>query len=95
MSEPQSIAANTPEAQKFKVLLWNDDDTPMEFVVWVLETVFGKSRDDAVQIMLKAHQDGTCVCCVHDAEEAGRLVKRVMTEAQRFAHPLKCTMEPD
>jgi ATP-dependent Clp protease adaptor protein ClpS len=84
-TEPTSPrSAQTP---MFKVLLSNDDETPMEFVVWVLETVFEKTRDDAIKIMLETHEDGIGVC---GAEQAGSLVKRVMAEARRFEHPLKC-----
>jgi ATP-dependent Clp protease adaptor protein ClpS len=72
----------------FKVLLLNDDETPMEFLVWVLETVFEQTRDDAIKIMLKTHEDGIGVWGVYRVEDAGSLVKRVKAEAAKFQHPL-------
>jgi ATP-dependent Clp protease adaptor protein ClpS len=95
MSETESTAENSAKAPMFKVLLLNDDQTPMEFVVWVLETMFEKTRDEAVKIMLTAHHEGVGVCGVYGAEEAGSLVERVTAEARRFEHPLKCAMERD
>jgi ATP-dependent Clp protease adaptor protein ClpS len=90
-TSPRSAAT----AAMYKVLLLNDDETPMEFVVWILETLFEKTRDDAIKIMLKTHEDGIGVCGVYGAEQAGSLVKRVMAESYRFEHPLKCVMERD
>jgi ATP-dependent Clp protease adaptor protein ClpS len=95
MSGTEPTAENDSTAPMFKVLLLNDDETPMEFVVGVLETVFEKPRDDAIKTMLMTHHDGTGVCGVYGAERAASLVKRVMAEARRFQHPLQCVMERD
>ena len=95
MSETEPPGENSGTVPMFKVLLFNDDETPMEFVVDVIETVFGKARDDAIKIMLKAHEDGAAVCGVYGADEAKSLVSQVTAEAQRFKHPLKCAMERD
>jgi ATP-dependent Clp protease adaptor protein ClpS len=95
MSETESVSQTSAAAPMFKVLLLNDDETPMEFVVWMLETVFEKTCDDAVKIMLRTHEDGSGVCGVYSAEHAGSLLMRVRVEASKFRHPLKCAMERD
>jgi hypothetical protein len=59
------------------------------------ETMFGKTREDAIKIMLTVHKGGIGVCGVYSAEDAGNLVKRVRAEAAKFQHPLKCAMERD
>ena len=60
------------------VVLLNDDQTPMAFVVWMLESVFGKTHEEAVDIMLATHRDGRGVCGVYTPEDADQLVKQVM-----------------
>jgi ATP-dependent Clp protease adaptor protein ClpS len=77
----------------FRVLLLNDDETPMEFVVWVLETIFGTTRDDALKTMLEAHHEGVCICGIYHEQQARSLIRRVKAEARRLEHPLKCVME--
>ena len=77
----------------FKVVLLNDDFTPMEFVVLVLQTFFSKSQEQATQIMLKVHMDGVGVCGVYSSDVAGTKVKQVITFARKHQHPLKCVME--
>jgi ATP-dependent Clp protease adaptor protein ClpS len=77
----------------FKVVLLNDDFTPMEFVVSVLQTFFSKSQEQATQIMLKVHMDGVGVCGVYPSDVAGTKVKQVTTFARKHQHPLKCVME--
>jgi ATP-dependent Clp protease adaptor protein ClpS len=87
-----------PKAKKpslYKVLLLNDDYTPMEFVVHVLETVFGKSMEDAYRIMLHVHQKGVGVCGVYTFEIAETKVTQVMDMAKEHGHPLQCTMEKE
>jgi ATP-dependent Clp protease adaptor protein ClpS len=79
----------------YKVLLLNDDYTPMEFVVVVLERVFSKPREQAVRIMLHVHQKGVGVCGVFTHEIAETKVRQVMDFAQENQHPLQCTMEPE
>jgi ATP-dependent Clp protease adaptor protein ClpS len=91
--EPTATAEDSSAAPLYKVMLLNDDETPMEFVVEVLETVFGKSRDDAIKIMLRTHEDGVGVCGVYGEEQAKSLVGRVRAEAHSFQHPLQCVME--
>ncbi|MDV3239850.1 MAG: ATP-dependent Clp protease adapter ClpS [Gammaproteobacteria bacterium] len=77
----------------YKVVLLNDDYTPMEFVVQVLETFFGMSREKATQIMLHVHTRGKGVCGVFTREIAETKVAQVSEYARRHQHPLLCTME--
>ena len=77
----------------YRVLLLNDDYTPMEFVVDILETVFGMERTRATQVMLEVHMKGKGVCGVFNFEIAETKVAQVMTLAQQHQHPLLCTME--
>jgi len=79
----------------YRVLLLNDDYTPMEFVVYVLERFFNKSREDATRIMLHVHQHGVGVCGVFTYEVAETKVSQVIDTARRHQHPLQCTMEKD
>lgn len=73
----------------------NDDYTPMEFVVHVLERFFGKSRDQATSIMLSVHQHGVGVCGVFTYEVAESKVSLVMDLARQNQHPLQCTIEKE
>ena len=87
-----------PKVQKpslYRVLILNDDFTPMEFVVFVLERFFSKSREDATRIMLHVHQNGVGVCGVYTYEVAETKVAQVVDAARRHQHPLQCTMEKD
>jgi ATP-dependent Clp protease adaptor protein ClpS len=68
MPEQESGA---PGAAPYSVLIWNDETTPMEFVVFLLQTVFGQSHEDAVRIMLDTHHGGAGVCAGYDALERG------------------------
>jgi ATP-dependent Clp protease adaptor protein ClpS len=77
----------------YKVVLLNDDYTPMEFVVQVLETFFGMSREKATQVMLHVHTRGKGVCGVFTREIAETKVVQVSEFARRHQHPLLCTME--
>lgn len=79
----------------YRVLILNDDYTPMEFVVYVLERFFNKSREDATRIMLHVHQNGVGVCGVYTYEVAETKVSQVIDSARRHQHPLQCTMEKD
>ena len=85
----------TKKPSLYKVLLLNDDYTPMEFVVYVLERIFRKGRDEATQIMLHVHQKGIGVCGVYPFETAETKVSQVVDIARRNQHPLQCTMEKD
>ncbi len=77
----------------FKVLLLNDDYTPMDFVVMVLQKFFSLSREKATQIMLKVHRDGTGVCGVYPRDVAATKVEQVTAHARQHQHPLRCVME--
>ncbi|WP_373508059.1 ATP-dependent Clp protease adapter ClpS [Thiocapsa sp.] len=77
----------------FKVLLLNDDYTPMEFVVQVLESIFGMNREKATQIMLHVHTRGRGVCGVYTKDIAETKVSQVNDYARSHQHPLLCTME--
>ena len=85
--------AKTQRPSLYKVLLLNDDYTPMEFVVHVLERFFGKSREDATRIMLHVHQKGGGVCGGYTFEVAETKVAQVSEFARQSQHPLQCTME--
>ena len=92
------ITKTKPKTKKphlFKVLLLNDDYTPMEFVIFVLEQVFSKCREDATTIMLHVHQKGVGICGVYTHEIAETKVTQVMALAQEHQHPLQCTMEKE
>jgi ATP-dependent Clp protease adaptor protein ClpS len=85
-----------PKTQKpslYRVLLLNDDYTPMEFVVLVLQDVFNKTREEATQIMYHVHQKGVGECGVYPYEVAETKVTRVMDTARKNQHPLQCVME--
>jgi ATP-dependent Clp protease adaptor protein ClpS len=77
----------------YKVLLLNDDYTPMDFVVTVLQTVFAMSREKATQVMLQVHRQGMGVCGTYTREVASVKVDQVVDIARRHQHPLQCTME--
>ena len=87
--------AKTAKPSLYRVLILNDDYTPMEFVVYVLERFFNKSREDATRIMLHVHQNGVGVCGVFTYEVAETKVAQVIDAARRHQHPLQCTMEKD
>jgi ATP-dependent Clp protease adaptor protein ClpS len=77
----------------FKVLLLNDDYTPMEFVVQILETFFGMNREKATQVMLHVHTRGVGVCGVYTRDIAETKVQQVNDYSRNHQHPLMCTME--
>ena len=85
----------TKKPDMYKVLMLNDDYTPMEFGVQVLERFFAKNRDEATKIMLHVHQRGVGVCGVFTYEVAETKVTQVMDFARRHQHPLQCTLEKD
>ena len=78
---------------KFKVMLLNDDFTPMEFVVLVLQKFFSMTRERATQVMLKVHREGIGVCGVYPRDIATTKVQQVAAYARRHQHPLQCVME--
>jgi len=85
----------TKKPSLYRVLILNDDYTPMEFVVYVLERFFSKTRDEATTIMLHVHQNGVGVCGVFTYEVAETKVAQVLDLARRNEHPLQCTMEKE
>ena len=85
----------TKKPSMYKVLMLNDDYTPMEFVIHVLEQFFSKNQDEATQIMLHVHQKGVGVCGVFTYEVAETKVNQTMDMARQHQHPLQCTIEKD
>jgi ATP-dependent Clp protease adaptor protein ClpS len=85
----------TQKPSMYRVLILNDDYTPMEFVTYILERFFNKSRETALRIMLHVHQNGVGVCGVFTYEVAETKVAQVIETARRHQHPLQCTMEKD
>ncbi|SMG28611.1 ATP-dependent Clp protease adapter protein ClpS [Paracoccus sp. J56] len=85
----------TQRPPMYKVLLLNDDFTPMEFVVHVLERLFNMSHAQAIEIMLTVHRKGVAVVGVFSHEIAETKVAQVMELARRQQHPLQCTMEKE
>ncbi|HEY5641845.1 MAG TPA: ATP-dependent Clp protease adapter ClpS [Woeseiaceae bacterium] len=81
------------EPPLYRVVLLNDDYTPMEFVVNVLESIFGMERTRATHVMLEVHTRGKGVCGVYNFEIAETKVAQVMSVARQHQHPLLCTME--
>ena len=92
------ITRTEPKTKKpslYKVLLLNDDYTPMEFVVHVLQTFFAKSAEEATRVMLHVHQKGVGICGVYTFEIAETKVTQVMDFAKKHQQPLQCTMEKE
>ena len=85
----------TKKPSLYRVLILNDDYTPMEFVVYVLERFFNKTREEATTIMLHVHQHGVGMCGVFTYEVAETKVAQVLDLARRSEHPLQCTMEKE
>ncbi|WP_409434092.1 ATP-dependent Clp protease adapter ClpS [Litorimonas sp. RW-G-Af-16] len=83
----------TKKPSMYRVLLMNDDYTPMEFVVSILMGIFKKTSEEATQIMLNVHQTGIGTCGVYTFEVAETKVAQVMDAAKRAQHPLQCTLE--
>lgn len=93
-----TVVKTRPKTKKpsmYRVLLLNDDYTPMEFVVHVLERFFNKSREAATEIMLHVHHRGVGVCGVYTYEVAETKVTQTIDFARRHQHPLQCTMEKE
>ena len=83
----------TKKPSMYKVILLNDDYTPMEFVVYVLQKIFNKNQEDATQIMLHVHQNGIGICGVYTYEVAEVKCKAVVDIAKENQHPLQSTIE--
>ena len=95
----QGVALETRTKTKrpplYKVLLLNDDYTPMEFVIEVLEKFFGKRQDEATQIMLHVHQKGIGVCGIYTYEVAETKAVQVTNYARKYEHPLQMQLEKE
>ena len=92
------VTKTRPKTKKpslYKVLLLNDDYTPMEFVIHVLEKFFNKGREDATRIMLHVHHKGVGICGVYTYEVAETKVTQVIDFSRQHSHPLQCTMEKE
>jgi len=77
----------------YRVILFNDDYTTMDFVIEILERFFAMSRERAMQIMLKVHNEGSAVCGVYSLDVAETKVAQVSEFAKQHGHPLRCSME--
>ena len=89
------VREKTKKPAMYRVLLMNDDYTPMEFVVSILMGIFKKTQEEATQIMLNVHQSGIGTCGIYTFEVAETKVAQVMDAAKRNQHPLQCTLEKD
>lgn len=93
VSVKSRVAVKRPSM--YRVLLLNDDYTPMDFVIEVLERFFQKSHDQATEIMLRVHNEGVGVCGVYTYEVAETKAGQVIDLARRSQHPLQCTIEKE
>ena len=89
----ESEATRLKPPPLYKVMLLNDDFTPMDFVVTVIQKFFGLDREQATRIMLKVHREGVGVCGVFPRDLAATKVEQVITYARQHQHPLACVME--
>ncbi len=87
--------AKTKKPSMYKVLLLNDDYTPMEFVVHILQRFFRMTIEEATEVMLHVHQKGVGVCGVFTYEVAETKVNQVLSFARQNDHPLQCTLEKE
>jgi len=90
----ERLTQRTKPPQMFQVVMLNDDFTPMEFVVMVLQEFFSKDRESATQIMLQIHLDGKAVCGIYSKDIATTKVDQVLDAARKAGHPLQCVAEP-
>ena len=87
------VKPKTKRPNLYRVLILNDDYTPMEFVVAVLQKFFAMTRERATQVMLKVHREGIGVCGVYPKDVAATKVQQVAAYARKHQHPLQCVME--
>ena len=90
----ERLPQKTKPPQMYQVVLLNDDYTPMEFVVMVIQEFFNKDSETATQIMLKIHLDGKGICGVFSKDVAATKVDQVTEAARKNGHPLQCVSEP-
>ena len=95
--DPSTVAERQESKLKpppmYQVMILNDDHTPMEFVVSVLQRFFGMGREKATQVMLKVHREGRGVCGVYPRDVAATKVELVCSYSRQHQHPLQCVME--
>ena len=89
----ETIGSKTKTPPLYKVVLLNDDYTPMDFVVVVLQQFFSKTREQATEIMLKIHTEGSGICGVYPKDIAETKVEQVGVFSRQHQHPLQCVME--
>jgi len=89
----ETVGSKLKSPPLFKVVLLNDDFTPMEFVVVVLQQFFSKTREQATEIMLKVHTEGSGLCGMYPKDIAETKVEQVVAFARQHQHPLQCVME--
>jgi len=89
--KPQKIKPKLPSI--YKVIILNDDFTPMEFVASIIQKVFSKSQDDATRIMLQIHTEGIGICGIYPFEIAETKMNQVLNLAKESQHPLQCIIE--
>lgn len=87
----EKLAVKKPD--KYAVVIMNDDFTPMEFVVWVIQNVFHRTLEESHQIMLKAHTTGKAICGVYTYDIARTRLFQVIKYAEEHSHPLECKLE--
>ncbi len=97
-SDSEAVILNKAKTKEkfppmYKILLLNDDFTPMEFVIEVLKVFFSMNQEQATRIMLKVHTEGVGVCGVYTSDIASTKVNQVIEFARKNQHPLKCVME--
>jgi len=88
---PERAKAKPPKM--YKVLLFNDDYTTMEFVIEVLQRFFAMDQERAQQVMLKVHNEGSAICGIYSRDVAETKISQVTAFAQQHGHPLRCSME--
>lgn len=93
--KPKQLVQALKEPSKYKVVLLNDDYTPMDFVVKILETLFGFNEATAMAIMLTVHMQGRAVCGIFTHEIAETKMFQVNQVARKYEYPLLCCIEPD
>lgn len=89
----ETVGSRLKAPPLFKVVLLNDDYTPMDFVVVVLQQFFSKTREQATEVMLKVHNEGVGLCGVYPRDIAETKVEQVVAFARQHQHPLQCVME--
>ena len=87
--------AKTKRPPMYKVMIVNDDYTPMDFVVQVLKACFYKSHEEAISIMLQVHHNGSGICGVYTRDVAETKVEQVLSNSRQGEHPLRCVMEKE